>query len=48
MKSVGAVGNHEGRDISHDRLCLNVEISEHFIRAPASKETDDVTVDLGA
>ena len=39
---------HAGRKISHQRLRLNVEITEHLVGLPSAEEADDVWVDVGA
>jgi hypothetical protein len=51
----GAVGEqvelgvqHPGGKPSHDRFGLDMEVPEHFIGAPATDESDNVSVDLGA
>jgi len=33
--------------IAHKRVSLDVEVPEHFVRAPAADEADDVGVDAG-
>lgn len=39
---------HAAREVPHDGGSLNMQVAEHFIRAPASKETDVVSVNLCA
>ena len=38
---------HEPGEVAHDRLGLKVEVPEHFIRAPAANESDDVGINSG-
>ena len=47
-ESVGATMKHPGRKITHDRLCLDMQVAEHFIRPPTTNEANAVRVDLGA
>ena len=37
---------HEGGEIAHDWLSLEVEIAEHFIRAPPTQQSDDICVNI--
>ena len=39
-----AAAQHGGGEASHDRLCLNVKIPVHFVRAPPAKQTDAVAI----
>jgi hypothetical protein len=39
---------HSGGETSHDRFGLDMEVTQHFIGAPATDETDDISVDLSA
>ena len=47
-KGEGTATKHAGREIAHDRLCLDMEVSQHFIGAPAAEELNDVGINLGA
>ena len=38
---------HAGSEVGHDWGCLEVEVSEHFVGSPSSKEANDVGVYLG-
>ena len=38
---------HAGSEVRHDRSCLEVEVSEHFVGSPLPKEAYDVRVDFG-
>ena len=44
----GASAKHGGRKAIHDRLCLDVSVSVHFVAAPAADQANDVAVDTGA
>ena len=46
-KSVVAASKHLGRKISHDGFGLDVEITEHFVRSPASNEPNPISVNVG-
>ena len=46
-KGIGAAMQHPGRKITHDRLSLNMQVSQHFIGAPAPDETDAIGIDIG-
>ena len=48
VKPEGAAEEHKAREVSHNRLRLNMEVAEHFIRVPATDEADVVSVDIGA
>jgi hypothetical protein len=39
---------HSGSETAHDRLCLDMEVAQHLVGAPATDKTDDVGIDLGA
>ena len=36
VKGIGTAGQHCGSKIAHDRLSLEVQVSEHFVGAPAA------------
>ncbi len=44
-KVVGAF-EHPPREITHDRLCLDREVSKHDIGVPPSQETDGVGINM--
>ena len=51
-KVVGNEGVGSGREhttgvVPHERVSLDVQITEHFVRAPPANEADDVQVNLG-
>jgi hypothetical protein len=46
-ESVVAALEHEAGKVAHNRLGLKVKVPEHFVRAPASNEADDVGVNVG-
>ena len=48
MQREGAMVEHAGREITHDRGGLDGEVAKHLIGAPAAKKADDVGVNLGA
>ena len=48
MKDEVTVIEHAGCKITHDRGRLDVEVLEHFIGSPASKQSDDIRIDLCA
>ena len=48
MEDKGSMVKHALGEVTHDRLGLDMKIAEHFVRAPAADETDDIGVDLGA
>ena len=48
MKSEGAAKEHKAREVSHDRLRLNMEVAEHLVGAPVTDELNMVGVDVGA
>lgn len=39
---------HPGRKITHDGLGLDMEVTKHFVRSPASDEADQVGIDVSA
>ena len=39
---------HSGGETTHDRFGLNMEVTQHFIGAPTTDETNDVSVNLCA
>ena len=45
---ISAAVEHAGREIAHEGLGLDMEISEHLVRLPAAKEADAITVNIGA
>ena len=47
QESKGAALEHAGREIPHHRFSLHVEVAQHFVRAPATEQTNDITVDMG-
>ena len=46
-ESVRSRGEHAAGVISHQWVCLNVEIAKHLVRAPTADEADDVGIHLG-
>lgn len=46
----GEIASREHRfgEVFHDRRCLKVKVSEHFVGSPASEESNDVCVHFGA
>jgi hypothetical protein len=38
---------HFAAKVFHERLCLKVEIAQHFIRAPAAQQLDVTGVHIG-
>ena len=47
-ESEGTAREHLGGEIVHDRLGLDMQISQHLVGAPAPDEADGVAVDMGA
>ena len=47
LQGIVAAGQHFGGKVPHDRLCLDVEVTQHDIRVPPSKESDDIGVNIG-
>jgi hypothetical protein len=45
-KRVVAAMEHEAGKVAHDGLRLKVKIAKHFIRAPATDEADDVSINV--
>ena len=45
-ESVSATEKHSGRKITHDRLRLHMQISQHFIGAPATDEADAIRIHI--
>jgi hypothetical protein len=39
---------HSGGETSHDWFGLDMEVTQHFIGAPATDETNYISVDFGA
>jgi hypothetical protein len=48
MHGKGAMIQHLLRKMTHNRLGLDMQVAQHFIRSPSADELDDVSVDLGA
>ncbi len=46
-EGVGSGGEHTMGVVPHERVSLDVQITEHFVRAPLTNEADDVRVNLG-
>ncbi len=42
-----SVLEHGRGEVCNNRICLNVEVAEHFVGSPASEKTDAVRVYLG-
>jgi hypothetical protein len=38
---------HEAGEACHNGSCLDVEVAQHFVRAPPSEQLDGVSVDVG-
>ena len=48
MRREGVVGGeHLSCKVAHDWLRRQVEVAEHLVRAPLTKDLDDVRVDVG-
>ena len=43
----GSTGEHFASEVFHDRLGLEVEVSEHFVGPPTPEKANDVGIDLG-
>ena len=43
-----AAGKHLGREIAHDRLSLDMQVSQHLVGPPAAEETNAIGIDVGA
>ena len=43
-----AASEHGGREAVHDRVSLNVKVTEHFVGFPTSDHAEDVAIDAGA
>ena len=39
---------HERGEVAHDRLCLQVQVPEHFVGTPTTEEADNVRIHLRA
>jgi hypothetical protein len=46
QKLVGAIVEHGGGEVLHDGLGLHVQLSNHGIAMPSTKDPDKVEVDL--
>ena len=46
-ESVGTNVEHATRVVPHERVSLDMQISEHFIRVPPANKADDIRIDLG-
>jgi hypothetical protein len=38
---------HEAGEACHNGSCLDVEVAQHFVRAPPSEQLNCVSVDVG-
>jgi hypothetical protein len=47
-KCVISTLDHSTSKVMHHRLCLCMQIAQHFIRTPPANETDGVVVDVSA
>lgn len=47
-EAVVSIGHHATREVVHDGLRLDMEVSLHFVRAPPTNESDGVMVNVGA
>ena len=47
-QSVRTAVEHTGGEIAHDRLSLDMQITEHLIGLPSAKQTNAISVDVGA
>ena len=45
---ISAAVEHAGREIAHEGLGLDMEISEHLVRLPSAEQANAVRVDVGA
>ena len=48
QQSVVTTLKHSGREMTHKRLGLHVEVSEHLIGLPSSQQANPIRVDVGA
>ncbi len=48
VQSIGAIAEHAGREISHNRGGLDMEVAEHFVRGPVTNEADGIMVNFRA
>ena len=46
-QGVSAPSDHTAREVTHDGMCLAMEITKHLIGPPSTDKADDVGVDLG-
>jgi hypothetical protein len=46
-EGVGSGGEHTAGVVPHERVSLDVQITEHFVQAPPANKADDVRVNLG-
>ena len=44
QKGIAAMHDHELRKISHEWICLHMEVPENIFAAPAANQIDDVSV----
>ena len=42
-----ATTEHAGREISHDRLSLDMQIAHHLIGSPSTEELDAIRIHIG-
>ena len=47
-QGVVTVIHHEGWTIAHDRICMNMSVSDHLVTATASDQFDNFEVNTGA
>eukprot|EP00980_Cylindrotheca_fusiformis_P020652 scaffold7703_cov127-Cylindrotheca_fusiformis.AAC.1 len=43
-----AAGNHAGSEMLHYWSGLDVEVTQHFVRAPTANQADAVSINVGA
>jgi hypothetical protein len=48
QESERAASEYAAGEIPHDRLSLYMEVAKHFVTMPPAKQTDNITVDMGA
>jgi hypothetical protein len=46
-EGVGSGGEHTTGVVPHERVSLDMQITEHFVQAPPADEADDIRVNLG-